>query len=117
MGLKKLSQFLKFDFDEFIKGKACQVTSTGEWVDFTSKVHMGTKLEAVITRDATPYKQKEGENVTNLYEKLTFKVRKDVKVPVGAYVVPVNAVATVYGDYRNQLSVTADDIRVITPNK
>ncbi|MCI8526816.1 MAG: hypothetical protein HFF17_13080 [Oscillospiraceae bacterium] len=117
MALKKLNQFLKFDFEAFSKGKVYQVSGTSEWVDFTSKAHMGTKVEVAILKDETQYKQKEGENVSNRYEKLNFKVRKDVKIPLNAYVVPVNATATVYGDYRNQLSVTADDIRVLTPNK
>lgn len=117
MALKKLMQFLKFDFEEFSKGKVYQVNGISEWVDYTTKAHMGTKVEAVIVRDDTQYKQKDGETVTNRYEKLNFKVRKDVNVPVNAYIMPVNAAATVYGDYRNQLSVTAEDIRVLTPNK
>lgn len=117
MSMKKLNQFLKFDWEEFANGKTFQVVGLAEWVDYTTKAHMGTKVEALIAKDVTPYKQKDGEHVTNAFEKLTFKVRKDVKIPAGACVVPVNVTATVYGDYRNQLSVTADDIRVITPGK
>lgn len=115
--MKKLAQFLRFDFNAFSKGKAYQVTSTSEWVDYETKKHEGTKVEVAITKDNTQYKQNEGENVSNLFEKLTFKVRKDVNPPKGTYVVPVNPVATVYGEYRNQLSVTADDIQILTPSK
>lgn len=115
--MKKLSQFMRFDCEAFFREKVFQVTGASEWVDYTTKAHMGTKVDVAIIKDDTQYKLKEGETVSNLYEKLTFKVRKDVNVPVGAHVVPVNAAATVYGDYRNQLSVTADDIRVITPSK
>lgn len=114
--MKKLSQFLKFDFEAFSKEKAFQVIGTSEWTDYNTKIHMGTKIDALIAKDATQYKQKEGEHVTNAFEKLTFKIRKDVNVPAGAFVMPVNASATVYGEYRNQLSVTADDIRVIPKN-
>lgn len=117
MSLKKLNQFLKFDWEGFAKGKAFRVTGSKEWVDYTTKVHMGTKIEAVITKDDTPYKQKEGEQVTNAYEKLTFKVGKDMNIPAGTFVMPVGVTATVYGDYRNQLSVTADDIRILPVNK
>lgn len=117
MSFKKLSQFLKFDWEGFAKGKTFQAVGTSEWVDYDTKAHMGTKIDAVIVRDSTPYTQKEGEHVTNAFEKLTFKIRKDVSVPVNTYVMPVNAAAKVYGDFRNQLSVTADDIRVITPSK
>ncbi len=111
--MKKLSQFLKFDFDEFSKGKAYQLIGMSEWKDYETKAHMGTKLEALIAKDNTPYKQKDGEHVTNAFEKITFKIRKDVNVPIGSFIMPVNAVAVVYGEYRNQLSVTSDDIRVI----
>lgn len=115
--MKKLTQFMHFDFEAFSKGKIYQTVGISEWVDYSTKEHMGTKVEVVIVKDDTQYKQKEGETVSNRFEKLTFKISKDVKVPVGAYVRPVNAVATVYGEYRNQLSVTADDIQVLTPNK
>lgn len=115
--MKKLSQFMRFDFEAFSKEKAYQAIGTSEWVDYSTKEHMGTKVECLITKDNTQYKLKEGENVSNRFEKLTFKIRKDVNVPMNAYVMPVNAVATVYGEYRNQLSVTADDIQILTPNK
>lgn len=117
MSLKKLNQFLKFDWEGFANGKTFQVLSITEWLDYESKAHMGKKYEALITKDITPYKLKDGEHVSNAFEKITFKVRKDVNVPAGAFVMPVNVSATVYGEYRNQLSVTADDIKVITPNK
>ena len=74
---------------------------------------MGRKVDVVIVKDGTQYKQKDGESVSNLYEKFTIKIPKDVKIPSNAYVALVNAEGTVYGEYRNQLSVTADDIRVL----
>lgn len=117
MGLKKLNQFMKFDWEGFSKGKEFLVLGTSKWVDFETKADMGTKVEVLIAKDETPYKQKDGETVSNRFEKLTLKIRKDVKVPPNAHVIPVGAAGTVYGDYRNQLSVTADDIRVITPRK
>ena len=77
----------------------------------------GNKVDVVIAEDNTAYDTKDGENVTNQYEKLSFKIKKDVKVPMNARVIPVNPVAVVYGEYRNQLSVTADDIKVVVPQK
>lgn len=111
--MKKLSQFMDFNFEKFSKGKIYQVIGISEWVDYTTKAHMGKKVECLITQDNTQYKLKEGENVSNRFEKLTFKIRKDVNVQMSANVMPVNAVATVFGDYREKLSVTADDIRVL----
>lgn len=117
MALKKLSQFLRFDFEAFAKGKVFQVTGCSKWVDYDTKAYMGTKVDVGIIKDVTQYQLKDGEIVSNRFEKLTFKVPKDINVPVDAYVMPVNAVATVYGEYRNQLSIKADDIRILQPNK
>ena len=50
---------------------------------------------------------------SNLFEKFTVKVFKDINVPVGATVELVNPVGTVYGEFRNQLSVRADDVRIV----
>lgn len=113
--MQKLTQFLKFDFDSFSKDKLYKVTSVSEWLDYDTKAHMGTKIGTVIIKDDTQYKQKDGESVSNLYEKVTFKIPADIKVPCGSLVVPVNAVGVVYGQYRNQLSVTADNIQILKP--
>lgn len=37
----------------------------------------------------------------------------DLDLPIGSVVRIVNPVATVYGEYRNQLSVKADDVVAI----
>ncbi|HIV42590.1 MAG TPA: hypothetical protein H9904_11550, partial [Candidatus Mediterraneibacter guildfordensis] len=95
--------------------KICQVVGVSEWVDYDTKKHIGTKIEVVIVEDKTRYTYKDGEVVSNRFEKLVYKVKKDVKVPIDARVEPVNPVATVYGDFRNQLSIVADDIRIISP--
>ena len=65
--MKKLSQFVKFDFEGFSKGKLYKVTGVEKWDDYDTKVHLGTRLKTVIAKDETPYKQKDGEMVTNLY--------------------------------------------------
>ncbi len=115
MALKKLNQFLHFDFRGFSDGKIYQVVGISEWVDYETKKHMGTKIETVIVEDKTQYTHKDGEIITNRYEKLVYKIKKDINIPINTRVEPVNPVAKVYGDYRNQLSVIADDIRIISP--
>ncbi|GEM_PF-2130389 len=67
----------------------------------------------VITTDNTQYHQNEGEVVSNRFEKLSIKVSNDIEIPVNQHVIPTGVVAKVYGDYRNQLSITADGITVI----
>lgn len=115
--MKKLNQFVRFLFEDFSKGKVYRVTGIRPWSDYDTKERLGTKIDVIIAEDNTAYDTKNGETVTNQYEKLTFKIQKDVNIPMNARVVPVNPVAVVYGEYRNQLAVTADDIRVIAPQR
>lgn len=91
------------------------VTNIMPWQDYDTKALLGTKVETVITVDNTPYQPgADGTIQTNLFEKVTFKVAKsDVNVKVGDFVEPVNAVATIYGDFQNQLSVKADDVIIV----
>ena len=64
--MKYLTQFQKFDMDEFLKGKQLMVTGVGENIDFETKQHLGTKVEVAIVKDDTPYKQKTGEQKTKM---------------------------------------------------
>lgn len=111
--MKGLSLYLSFRWSEFIKGKTLKAVSCGPWVDFDTKVNMGTKVEVVIVEDDTVYPTKEGKVISNLYERMQIKVPKDITVPGGAVVEPVGVQAKVYGDYHNKLSVKAEDVRVV----
>lgn len=111
--MKQLNQFNIFDWNAFADGKRFLVTSCRPWVDFETKETLGTQVEVVIYKDDTHYNQKDGEIVTNLFEKLSFKVSKDLDIPIKAFVEPVNVSAKIYGEYRNQLSVKCDDITVL----
>ncbi len=111
--MKKLGQFLKFDWEAFAKDKRFLCTGGGEWVDYATKEHLGTKTEVVIAVDNTEYRHAEGEVVSNRFEKLTIKVSDDIDIPVDQYVMPTGVVAKVYGGYRNLLSVTATGLTAI----
>jgi len=113
--LKHLGQFSDFGIERFLADKTTMSTGCSQLIDYDTKEHVGTKVEGVFTRDDTQYKQKNGENVTNLYNKIVYKVmKKGLNVPVGSIIVPVNPKATVYGEYRNQLSITCEDIQIIS---
>ncbi|WP_414150583.1 hypothetical protein ACIZ62_15695 [Acetobacterium carbinolicum] len=112
--MRYLNQFNLFDMNSFMEGKVFMCTACREWKDFETNLHRGTVVDVVITQDNTVYKQKNGETVTNLYEKLSFKVAKDIAVPVKTNIMPVNSTATIFGQYRNQLSIKCDDIKVIS---
>lgn len=115
--MKGLNQFLSFNWDAFAEGKTFIVTGVSEYQDFDTKAHLGTKVDCVIATDKTLYKFKDGEEFTNRFEKISFKIAKDVNIPIETRVIPVNAVASIYGEYRNQLSVKAEDIQVIMPKE
>lgn len=111
-----LAQYLRFDSTAFLRDKMLSVTSCGPLKDFETKQVTGSKVVVVITRDETPYKPKaDGSQVTNLYEKITVKLpgKMGLNIPIGAVVELVNPVGTVYGEFRNQLSITVDDIKVV----
>lgn len=113
MSLKKLSQFEKFDAEGFFANLNLGAVGQSEWKDFETGTHKGTKVEIVVIGDKNHYNTVNGEQVSNIYEKLTVKIPKDIDVPMNSQVRLVNVYATVYGQYRNQLSITADDIEVI----
>lgn len=113
--MKYLNQFVQFAANPFFHGKTLTVTGIREWLDHETKAKRGWIVDTVITADATEYKHKAGEVASNLYEKLALKTLVKPTVSVGESVMPVNPVCTIYGEYRNQLSVRCDDVVVATP--
>ena len=112
--LKCLGQFNRFDLTGFTADKTLTFTGSSAWKDYATQQVMGTKVELTITRDDTPYKVKDGESVSNLYNKLTVKVPGKVDLKIGTEVEIVDGEATVYGEYRNQLSIKAKAVRPVT---
>lgn len=96
--MKYLNNFLSFNWNEFAEGKSFMVIGISDYQDFDSKAHIGSKVDCVIVTDNTKYKRKDGDNATNRFEKISFKVSKDVNIPIESRVIPVNAVATIYGE-------------------
>lgn len=113
--MKKLNNFLYFDFEGFSKGKQYMSTGIQEWKDHETGALLGTKVEAAIVKDRTDYgPSKDGIKVSNLFEKVVFKVPHEVDIPLNVEIIPINATANVYGDFRNQLSITAEDVQVVS---
>ena len=111
--MKKLNMFTYFDWEGFAKDKRFISTGIQPWKNFDSGEGLGTMVEAVIAQDNTFYNNKEGEIISNIYEKLVFKVNKNIDIPMGVEIRPLDVKATVYGEYRNKLSITAGDIEVV----
>lgn len=115
--MKGLNQFQVFDWNRFAEKKTFIVTGVSEWNDYQTHAHLGTKLDCIIATDNTSYKFREGESFTNRYEKICFKISKDVKIPLGSRVIPRDVSASIYGDYKNMLAVKALDVVVPTKEK
>lgn len=117
--MKRLSDFLEFRLKEFLQDKTIRVTDQKQWFeDAEKKVVLGDSIEGGIARDNTLHTTKAGEQLrnVNLYEKFSIKVPVGhTPVKIGDIIEIVDGKATVYGDYRNKLSVRAKDVRVINP--
>lgn len=121
MGLKKLSRFQVFDANGFFAKKEMLLTKVEAWREGEDADHLqtkGTKITGVIFRDNTDY----GTAVTsgiNKGESITFKVSQSVTA--FANWKPFNTIfkattftkVSVYGDYRNMLSVKVPSLTAI----
>lgn len=112
MSLKKLSHLLSFDNQEFFSKKSYLLFGSSKWVDYDTNKVMGVKFKVVIYQDETNY----GDlSISNAGETLTVKVKgardgyQGAPVPVRL----INPRGTIYGEYRNQLSIIADDVEII----
>ena len=105
--MKKLSNFLKFDFNVFITGKEFCITSL-KWNEKKNCV----SCDVTITADATDYGD---PNVSNLYQSFKVHLVNDTKETDMAKYKIGDAIqfvsvgkATVWGDYSSNLSVCAE---------
>ena len=116
--MKKLRKGLKFDAAWFFRGKVLVATECRPWTDYNTKEELGTKVEVVITKDATDYGD---PTVSNVFERFSIKVGRKIEVPAGSIVMPVDPECTVYGNFSENLSVKASDLRIVqnnaTPNR
>lgn len=110
--MKYLTRFLLFNILGYLEGKTIQYIGKETWRDFNSGEILGTKIKGLITRDDTDYGNN-AEPRANLYEKVVIKVPKEIDLPLNSVIMPVDATATVFGEYRNQLSIVAKDVEVV----
>lgn len=114
--MKGTHQFEQFDMAGFSRDKDYTVTGTSEWLDYETKKPLGWRVDTVVTRDDTKYRAKDGQVVSNLYQPQVFKCEAKPDVAVGDIVAPVDITScTLYGQYRNQISVKCKTVRVVTP--
>ncbi|CDE22647.1 putative uncharacterized protein [Amedibacillus dolichus CAG:375] len=113
MALFAIPQFEAFRHHDFFKDKDLRFLSKEKWFQYKTDIQLGWKFTLVITRDDTEYLQKGDVTRNNLFEKIVVKVNHNIDLPQNALVELVNPVCTIYGEFRNNLSITCDDIKVI----
>lgn len=109
MGLKGLNQFLEFNLHKFLEDKRLTYLKASDWKDGDKT--LGSKVTTQVVEDRTPYSH---PGTDNFGEQITVKVR-GVAPSAFAQLRPLSTEiivkdverATVYGDYRNQLSIIA----------
>lgn len=113
--MKSLSQFEKFDYNAFLKGKLLFFVSEKEYQKYEDGNPVGReglRLELIIMKDETEYK--DGRTQDNVYEKIYVKVptsKLSLGIEINQPVKIINVLkASVYGKYRNELSLTAENI-------
>lgn len=116
MALKNLSHFTAFNAPQFLSRKELRFISATRWIektDMSSEVEKGIKVSLLIYKDNSDYPNEK----TNLGEQITVKVPfaslEDFSVfqPMVTVCEVTNIEkAVIYGEYRNQLSLTASVI-------
>lgn len=118
--MKKLRSFLRFDMDAFLNKKELRIVGSEPWQQYQDGAVgevVGTKYKLVIATDHTVYDRDDPTKDARINEgePLVVKVaqppKEFKKFAVAKLVQPT---ATVYGDFQNQLSVTAQDIEFVT---
>lgn len=107
--MKRLTQFQKFEFDRFVNNKIIVVLGHDEWINYDTGEVIGYKYKLTILEDNTDYGN--GQMGLNDGESFTVKIEGELKQYSKLQEVKLqNVEATVYGDYSNNLSVTASSI-------
>lgn len=121
--MKKLRSFLRFEIESFLKDKELRIVGAEPWQTYNDGVAgevIGTKYKLVIATDNTVYNPTDPTRDARINEgePLTVKINQPQKsYKKFAIVRLIDAEATVYGEFQNELSVTAKDIEFINTQR
>ncbi|KXU01360.1 hypothetical protein SCODD09_01383 [Streptococcus constellatus] len=114
MSLKKLNSFTKFDAEAFLTNKSIIAISDEEWKekDGDQYIVRGRKVKCLIFSDNTDYGKGAEDRDLNAGEQLVIKVPQTTLAPYqkGNRISLINPSGTVYGEFRNQLSLKAEKV-------
>lgn len=119
MALKNLSHFTEFNASLFLAQKELRFISATRWIERSetgSEIEKGVKVGVIIFSDESDYPNEKN----NIGEQLTVKVPLASMKDYDSFQPMLTAVeivdiekVVVYGEYRNQLSLTAKVIEVV----
>lgn len=114
-----LVPFDKFPFDDFVKEKKLMVAGVRPWFDYNTKERLGTQVKVSVEEDNSQYPPTStGEIRDNFREVFTVKVLKEkVNVKRNDFVRFIGVDASIVGDFRNELKITAEDVVLDTSIK
>ncbi|EAW7178336.1 hypothetical protein LMV59_000603 [Listeria monocytogenes] len=109
---KKLSAFLYFDAENYFEKKILLAMQSEPLKNENQEI-IGSKYTVIVWEDATDYGDQSISNIGDTYKvKVIGKHLKKIDSP--SEVKLINPSGIVYGEFRNQLSVSAEDIIFIT---
>lgn len=116
MALKNLSHFTAFNAPQFLSRKELRFISATRWIektDTSSEVEKGIKVSLLIYKDNSDYPNEKTDLGEQITVKVPFASLEDFSVfqPMVTVCEVTNIEkAVIYGEYRNQLSLTASVI-------
>lgn len=107
--MKRLAMFAPIQMNLFLAGKTLMAMKSEDLTDFNSGTVTGAKYTVLIWSDKTDYGD---PNVSNAGETFTVKIigAKPRSITQPTQVNLIEPSGVIYGDYRNNLSVTAKDV-------
>lgn len=119
MGLKNLTYFTEFNTSLFLSRKELRFVSATRWIEKSetgSETEKGVKVYVLIFSDDSDYPNEKKNIGEQLTVKVPFASMKDYDtfqpMLTSVEIVDIEK-AIVYGEYRNQLSLTAKVIEVV----
>lgn len=112
MALKNLSHFTQFNAPQFLSRKELRFISASRWVekgDTDSEIEKGVKVSLLVYQDNSEYPNEKNNLGEQLLVKVPFASIEDYTgfQPMITTCEVINIEkAVVYGEYRNQLSLT-----------
>lgn len=111
---RKLSLFTTFDTTKFLKGKQLMALNQDVLLDGDGN-HIGFTVTVVVYSDSTDYGDDLISNAGDSYKvKIENKELKNLTLP--CFVELIDPSGKVWGEFRNNLSLTAKNLKVLSNN-